>query len=339
MRRRVLVTGGSGFAGRHLLALLSQTRPAADLHAWRRDPHAADNSAAALAERHVTWHPVDVLDRDTVRASLDAIRPGEIYHLAGASHAGASWRNPAATLDVNVIGTHVLLDALRVLQLTPRVLVAGSGTVYAPGATPLDEDSPIAATTPYAHSKLAQEMLALRAFVDEGLPVMVARAFNHLGPGQDPSFFAPAFARQLAAIEQQLAQPLLRVGNLDVQRDLTDVRDTVHAYALLMERGTPGRPYNVCSGSPRYIRDVLDEMIRRCGVEVTVEVDPARLRLDEPPILVGSFQRLQAETGWRPVVPFAKTLDDLLDDARSAARSVPDGGTGRISSGQAGRMR
>jgi GDP-4-dehydro-6-deoxy-D-mannose reductase len=191
--------------------------------------------------------------------------------------------------------------------------VTGSAHVYAPSDTPLDEDVRLAPASPYALSKLAQEALALRAVTEDGLAVIVARAFNHTGPRQGDGFVAPAFARQIARIERGVVEPVLRVGNLDARRDLTDVRDVVRAYALLAQRGVPGTVYNVASGVARPVQWVLDELVARARVPVRVEPDPARLRPSDLPVLVGDASRLRTATGWVPEVDPARMLDDLLD--------------------------
>lgn len=321
MTRRVLVTGGNGFVGRHLLAHLLREQPGATVHAWQREPATEVPPPRELAAG-VSWATVELVDRAGVREALAAARPDEIYHLAGVSHVGWSWTNTAATLEVNVVGTHILLDELRRLQLDARVLVTGSATIYAAREEALTEEHVLAPANPYALSKLAQELLALRACRDDRQQVLVVRAFNHIGPGQDPSFFAPGFARQLATIEAGQAPPVLRVGNLDARRDLTDVRDTVRAYRALMQRGQPGRPYNVCSGRAAKVGDVLGALSACCRVPVRVEVDPARLRPNDTPLILGSFARLQADTGWTPLIPFEETLRDVMDDARRVLASV-----------------
>jgi GDP-4-dehydro-6-deoxy-D-mannose reductase len=318
--RAILVTGANGFVGRHLVDLLLEEDAAARLHAWTRPRGPGQTSATDRPhadDTRVTWREVDAQDRTAVRDGLAAVRPDEIYHLAGAANVAHSWDATAETLDANVGGTHILLDALRSLGVDPRVLVPGSATIYAASDTRLAEDSPLGPASPYALSKLAQEMLGLRAAQDDGQQVLLVRAFNHIGPGQDASFFAPAFARQLVLIEQGLAPPVLHVGNLEPRRDLTDVRDTVRAYRALMKHGTPARPYNVCSGKAVRIRDVLDALLARCRARVTVEIDPARLRPNDMPLMLGSADRLRAETGWTPRIPLEQTVADLLEDARA----------------------
>lgn len=288
----VLVTGAAGFAGSHLVERLQQS--GADVAAWsRRD--------------------VDLLDRDAVRARIRELSPAAIYHCAGAPHVAHSWTDTAHPLRSNVLVTHHLLDAVRRAGLPARVLVTGSAAVYRSAATPIAEDGAIEPSSPYALSKLAQEQLAIRAGAEDGVEVVITRSFNHTGPRQAPTFAAPTFARQFALIEAGRAEPVIRAGSLDARRDITDVRDTVRAYELLMARGRPGVPYNVCSGTAYAIREILDGLRARVRMPVRVEVDASRLRPNDTPVLVGSPARLRSETGWEPEIPFDRMLDDLLD--------------------------
>jgi GDP-4-dehydro-6-deoxy-D-mannose reductase len=184
----------------------------------------------------------------------------------------------------------------------------------------LQEDDPLVPNSPYALSKLAQEMEGTRA-IEDGLHVTIARAFNHMGPRQDPFFAASGFARRIADIEAGRWEPEIAVGNLDARRDLTDVRDTVRAYRLIVEQGATGRPYNVCSGRAITIRDLLDRLLARARVPIRVRIDPTRLRPNDVPLLLGDPTRIQTELGWLPEIPLDRTLDDLLDDWRSRAAS------------------
>lgn len=306
----VLVTGGAGFAGGHLLEHL---KGSADVVAWSRSE--APDHLAALAR----WQRVDLLDRAGVRAALAETRPSRVYHCAGVPHVAQSWGHSADSLEGNVLATHVLLDEMRRLGLSARVVVTGSATVYAASATPVDESGALAPSSPYAVSKLAQESRALRAIGEDGLDVVVARAFNHTGPRQTPAFAAPSFARQIALIERGVLEPTIRVGNLEAVRDFTDVRDVVRAYALLMAHGASGGIYNVASGAGRSIRSLLDLLVTRSTVEVAVEIEPSRLRPSDTPVLIGNVQKLNAATGWTPAIQFERMLEDLLDYWRQAA--------------------
>ena len=306
----VLVTGASGFAGSHLLEHLAGTK---DLVAWSRASPPAELAGLGV------WQQVDLLDRDRVRAAIRELKPSAVYHCAGAAQVVSSWTDTAATLSSNVLTTHYLLDALRRARLSScRILLIGSATMYRPAAEPLGEDAPVSPASPYAVSKFAQEQLGLRALREDGVDVVLTRSFNHTGPRQKLGFFAPDMARQIAAIERG-AEPVIHVGNLGAERDLTDVRDVVRAYALLMERGAPGTVYNVASGMGRSMRSVLDGLVQRARVPMTIVPDPARLRPHDIPVLVGDPARLRQATGWAPAIPFDRTLDDLLQYWRTAA--------------------
>jgi GDP-4-dehydro-6-deoxy-D-mannose reductase len=299
-----LVTGAAGFAGSHLLDLLTASGGTAV--AWHRP-----GGKPARPTAGVDWEAVDLLDLEAVSAAIARLRPSVVYHCAGAAHVGRSWDATASTLAINVRGTHHLLQALERAGTETRVLVPSSAMVYAPADQALAEDHPLRPASPYGLSKLAQEMLAART--DGALRVMIPRPFNHFGPRQDPFFAASGFARRIADIEQGRAAPELTVGNLDARRDLTDVRDTVRAYTHIVERGEPGRPYNVCRGAAISIRDLLDMLRARAHVPIAVAVDPNRLRPNDVPLVVGNPSRTRDEIGWAASIPIEQTVDDLLD--------------------------
>ena len=317
MAERVLVTGAAGFAGSHLVARLLAERPAPEVVGWRR-PRAdgAEPRSARTRDERIAWQEVDVLDRDAVDRAVAELRPGQVYHLAGAAAVAGSWNSRATTLRTNTIGTEHLLAALQRSSPAARVLLPGSALVYRPHDGPLDENAAIGPVSPYGVSKLAQEMLAAHHAAD-GLAVIRTRSFTHCGPGQDPSYAASSFARQIARIEAGAAEPTLRVGDLSARRDLLDVRDTVRAYHGLMQRGAGGAIYNVCSGSAHRMRDVLAGLLSHARVPVEVRVDPARLRPSDYPLLLGDRGRITAEIGWEPRIGLEETLRDLLDDWRS----------------------
>jgi GDP-4-dehydro-6-deoxy-D-mannose reductase len=315
-RGPILVTGAAGFAGSHLLDLLK--RDGQPITSWfLHGSHPLEGSSPDSPFAGVTWHSVDLTDRDAVRAAIAASRPAEVYHLAGAANQGSSWDRTEESLRANALGTHHLVDALRRERVDARVLVIGSAAVYRPSQEPFDEDGPIGPTSPYGVSKLAQEMTALQAFTLHGQQVCVARSFNHIGPRQTADYVASSFAKQIAMIEAGRAEPVILVGNLEPRRDLMDVRDTVRAYRALMRRGEPGRPYNVCSGEAHAIRELLDGLLAHSTVKVDVRVDPARLRPVDQPVLVGRLDRIKRETGWQPEIGWTQTLADLLQDWRA----------------------
>ena len=305
MQGAILVTGAAGFAGSHLIDLLRGGSD--DVVAWHRP-----GGATPPTSSQVTWQAIDLLDAAQVHRAIADLRPIAVYHCAGAAHVGRSWQDTTNTFAINVRGTHHLLDALRRARVPARVVIPSSAMVYASADEALRENDPLVPTSPYALSKLAQEMEGTRA-VGDGLHVTIARAFNHLGPRQDPFYAASGFARRIADIEAGRWEPEIAVGNLDARRDLTDVRDTTRAYRLILEHGAAGRPYNVCSGRAITIRELLDKLLARARVPIRVRVDPGRYRPNDMPLLLGDPTRIQTELGWLPAIPLDQTLDDLLE--------------------------
>jgi GDP-4-dehydro-6-deoxy-D-mannose reductase len=307
--KRVLVTGANGFVGRHLTAAL--VAAGAEVVRAGHGPAGPDVL------------PLDFADPLGVRGVVDLARADAVVHLAAQSFVPASIADPLATHAVNATGTLVLLDALRAARdaggSDPRILIAGSADVYgahAPRAYPLAETAPLRPANPYAASKVAAEAYALAYAATYKLDVVATRAFNHIGPGQDERFVVASFALQLARIAAG-GNPLLLVGNLDAQRDFLDVRDVAAAYiALLAPRGDAGSVYNIASGTPVAIRDVLRQlvMIARTGVEI--RDDPARLRPSDVPIVSGDAAQLRAATGWAPARTLAASLRDVYADAQ-----------------------
>jgi GDP-4-dehydro-6-deoxy-D-mannose reductase len=305
----VLVTGVLGFVGRRLAAAL----------AGRGD------TVTGLAERAEADPPADcaihlgdVLDPASVAAAVQVARPEWVIHLAGQSSAAISFEKPVETYRVNVLGTWNVLDAVRTHAPAARVLVIGSGEAYGPQpqGSRAGEDTPFHPVSPYALSKAAADQLADVFARRGGLDVVRTRSFGHTGPGQSPTFAIPSFARQIAAVEAGRAEPVLRVGNLDVVRDLTDVRDVVRAYLALLERGRRGAVYNVCRGEGVKLAEVTRALVGRARVPVRVEVDPARMRPADLPWLVGDRRAIEADTGWTPAIALEQTLDDVIADWR-----------------------
>jgi GDP-4-dehydro-6-deoxy-D-mannose reductase len=291
---RAFVTGGHGFVGTWLLQHLAAAGD--DVVA----PHATE---------------VDVLDGAALASAVESAQPDAVYHLAGFAHVGRSWEHPDEVFSVNALGTLQVLEAVRRAGGDARVLVVSSAEVYGrvtPSSLPITEDAPVRPVSPYAASKAAVEVLALQAFLGRGVPVVVARPFNHTGPGQPADFVVPAFAARIREAVRTGAD-VLRVGNLTPRRDLTDVRDVVRAYRLLVERGEPGGVYNVCSGQDVAIEDLVRRMCALAGVpDLRLEVDPELLRPADVPVLRGDPARLVAATGWRPELPLDQTLRDVL---------------------------
>ncbi len=315
MRTPILVTGAAGFAGSHLVDFLA--RDHTPIVAWYRP----DGRAPRSRPPSVEWRAVDILNRDAVEAEIDRAKPQAVYHCSGAAHIGASWNDARGTFERNVLGTHHLVEALERARAGTRLLIPSSASVYKPSPSALGEDAELAPANPYALSKLAQELFARQAEEPNGVDLVVARAFNHIGPGQEPTYVASSIARQIALIESGRAQPVLEVGNIDARRDLTDVRDTVRAYRLLVEHGRPRVPYNVCSGRACSVRELIRALVTMAGIRVEIRVDPARYRPSDPELVLGDPTRIQTELGWKPEISLTRTLSDLLEYWRERVRT------------------
>jgi len=302
---KVLVTGAGGFVGSHLIELLE--RDHSDIEAWLRP-----GTEPLVRGERVKWIDIEMHDRAAVARAIAGSPPAEIYHLAGVPHVGGSWEHTHETFAGNVLATHHLFDAVRRAAIKPRVLISSSAFVYAPVNRAISEIDLVRPNSPYGTSKVAQEMLSKRAWEDDGIPALIARSFNHVGPRQSPAFVASSIAKQIAEIEAGAKPPTLAMGNLDSQRDIMDVRDTVRAYRAMMQSAKPGIPYNVCSGIPVPIRALLNVMTAKARVPITVEQDPARFRPNDTPLVLGDRRRLESDTGWMPQIPLDQTVEDLI---------------------------
>lgn len=297
---RALVTGAAGFVGRHLIEHLTS--------------HGDEVTGVDRAEGP------DLLDSAGWTALLGDLRPDAVYHLGGWSDVGASWEHPLDAFRANAEGTLNVLQACR--EVAPRVLVVSSADIYgkvSPDELPLTEASPIRPVSPYAASKVAADELALQAWLGFGIHTVRVRAFNHLGPGQSRHFLVPALAERIARCEHD-GDEIVRVGNLTPRRDLTDVRDVVRAYRLLIEHGAPGEAYNVCSGRDLAVSDIARRLVSMAERPLRLEVDPALQRPVDVPVLRGDAAKLTAATGWSPEAPLEVTLADVLDEWRKAVR-------------------
>jgi len=311
MMRSVLVTGAGGFVGPHLARALVQ-RGAVVHGAGLGEPP----SGTPLAG----WTSLDLADRDALAATIGAIAPDAIVHLAGQSSAARSFEEPEETFRANVVGTWNLLDAVRASAPRARVVAVSTSEIYGPQepGTRVREAAAFRPVSPYGLSKAAADQLAAAQADAYGLDVVRARPFGHIGPGQTPRFVIPAWAKQIADIEAGRAEPVLRVGNLDVTRDLTDVRDVVEGYCALLERGIRGAAYNLCRGEGVKLTDVAATMVAMASVPVRIEVDPSRLRPADLPYLVGDPTRMTRECGWSATRPLADSLADVLAEMRAA---------------------
>lgn len=298
------MTGSDGFVGRWMMRHL-----------------------AAIGDHAVALDPaVDVTDARGLREAVAAAAPESVIHLAAQASVAASWAEPDGAFAVNAVGTLHLVEAALACVRPPRVLLISSAEVYgivSAEELPLGEDRPWRPVSPYAMSKAAAELVGLQAWLGRGLDVVRARPFNHCGPGQAPIFVVPSLARQVIdAVERGAGE--LRVGDVSVRRDLTDVRDVVRAYRLLLAHGRPGEVYNVCRGESVPIEDVARQLMALAGVDLPLVVDPDRLRPVDLPDLRGDPARLRSATAWVPEVPLEQTLSDVLaslDAPRPSGRS------------------
>ena len=301
---RILITGGTGFVGSHLLRHLRSSTSNLVIIA---------SETPSSPEAGVEYYELDIRNAGDVQSAIRQIKPNEVYHLAGISAVGLAWANPRLTFEVNVEGTYNVLEATTGLPSPPRILNVSTAQVYAASDAPLSESSPLAPANPYAASKAMAELLEVSFRKACAGGIITARSFNHTGPGQLTSFVLPSFAQQFAEIEAGMRPPKLAVGNIEVKRDFTDVRDVVRAYSELLSKGRPGQVYNVCSGAATLLSDVVKQFQALCRTVVTVETDPACLRAGDISRIVGDPSKIKKEIGWDIRIPLSQTLRDLLD--------------------------
>jgi GDP-4-dehydro-6-deoxy-D-mannose reductase len=324
---RALITGIGGFVGRHLLAHLETQGDQVCGIARPIDSKALPDSVRVF--------PTDLRERSAIESVLRETQPEAVYHLAAQSSTGTSFTDPWATIGNNMFAQLSLLEAILAVNQSPRVLVIGSsdeyGTVH-PSEVPTDENVPLRPRTPYAVSKVGQDVMGYQYFAQHGLPVVRVRPFNHTGPGHDSRFVIPSFARQLAEIEAGQRQPVLRVGNLEVWRDFTDARDIVRAYRLALVAGVPGDVYNLGRGRSIRIAQIVDDLVALCRVQVRVEVDAALVRATDMPRQEADTRKFTELTGWQPRIPWHTTLLDTLEYWR--ARVCLTSNSPQLASGQ-----
>ncbi len=311
---KALITGIAGFAGSHLAELALEEGATVVGTVLPGSPE--DNLAGIRGK--VETVPCDLTEPGGAARVLHETRPDRVFHLAGVSVVGSSWQRRAEVLRANLDGTFQLLEGLRA-HAVPCLLVS-SAEVYGPvpeAAQPIGETQPPCPVSPYALSKACQELYAGYYARAEQLPIVVVRAFNHVGPRQGPGFVWSDMARQVAAIEKGLKEPVLEVGRVETRRDFTDVRDMVRAYWLLLERAAPGTVYNAASGRAIAIREVVERFRALAACPMEVRVSTERVRPIDLPLLLGDAGRLRALTGWAPRIPLEQSLADVLADWRA----------------------
>jgi GDP-4-dehydro-6-deoxy-D-mannose reductase len=332
---RVLITGITGFAGSHMTEMLLKKSDVEIYGIYRRrsrldnlsglrdrlhmvEPGVAsvDTLQHAFEKGKINLVDCDLLDPFSVHKLIGSVRPDRIFHLAAQSHVPTSWNSPSATLQDNIIGQLNLFEAVRQVGIDPLIQIAGSSEEYGlvhPDEVPMKETNPLRPLSPYAVSKVGQEMLAYQYHQSYGIRSIVSRGFNHSGPRRGENFVDSSFAKQIACIEKGIGEPVIHVGDLTSKRDFTDVRDIVQAYWLLLDKCRPGEVYNIGSGSTRSMQEVLDMLLKMSRVRVDVQVDPTRLRPSDVPILWADSTKFIEATGWKPTIPYEQTLRDLLD--------------------------
>lgn len=315
--KKILITGVTGFAGQYLAELLIDQD--AELHGTYHSDEGL-NRLGSLKDT-ISLHKVDLTDKEQVNDLIGKVRPDELYNLAAQTSPSKSMKDPSGTLTTNTLSELYLFDALKDHDLKDcRVLAVSTSEIYgavSPEDLPVDENTPLRPTTPYAVSKITQDYLALQYFLAHKLSIIRVRPFNHIGPRQQPRFVLPMFAKQIAEIEKGSQEPIMKVGNLKARKDFTDVRDMVRAYQLIMEKGIPGEVYNIGSGKSVEIQWMLDALLSLSSKEIKVEVDQALYRTTDTPDVFCDPTKVSQLTGWHPEISLETTLKDTLDYFRN----------------------
>jgi len=311
---RALITGITGFAGSHLAEFILSNHPDVEVYGIMRWRSRTENIEAI--EKRVQLVECDLRDATSVKTLLGRVRPDKIFHLAAQSYVPASWNAPGESLTTNIIGQLNIFEAVRELKIEPWIQIACSSEEYGlvkEDELPIKETNPLRPLSPYAVSKVGQDYLGYQYHMSFGLKVVRTRGFNHDGPRRGDVFVSSNFAKQLVEVEKGKRPAVIHVGNLEARRDFSDVRDIVRGYWLSLERCEAGEVYNLCSGKAYSIQEVLDRLIELSGVKVKIEQDPARLRPSDVPVLIGDCTKFREVTGWKPEIPYDKTLADMLD--------------------------
>ncbi len=313
---RVFITGVSGFAGRHL-AEYCVTQKKAEVHGLQRK--SSQRAAASRLPRKIKLWEGELLDFARLKQILKKVKPDRIFHLAAQTSVPSSWANPSEAFRTNVLGTYYLLEAVRELKLSPRIHIASSSEEYGRLTSkeiPVSEKARLRPVSPYGISKVGQDVIGRFYYEAFGLPVVVTRSFSHTGPGQSDKFVAGSFARQIAEIEATHGKRVIYTGNLDNIRDFTDVRDIVRAYWLALEKGKPGKVYNIASSRGIPVKFIAETLVGLARAPIVLKKDKARLRKSDVPRIVGDASKFCRDTGWVPEITAERMLLDLLNDWR-----------------------
>ncbi len=312
MAKKALVTGIAGFVGGHLAELLlSQGFEVSGL----RRPRTKMDYIESIADK-LHLEDADLLDSHSLYAMISRIKPDYIFHLAAQSFVPTSWVSPSVTLEVNIVGSANLFEAVRQAGIDPVIQIACSSEEYGlvhEDELPIKETNPLRPLSPYAVSKLAMDYLGYQYFESYKVRIVRTRGFNHTGPRRGDTFAESTFAKQIAMIEKGKQEPVIHVGNLDTKRDYTDVRDMVKAYLLAVEKCDPGDVYNIATGKAIRMKDMLDLLLSFSKIKPEIKEDPDRMRPSDVPVLIGDNSKFVSKTGWKPEIPFEKTMEDLLN--------------------------
>lgn len=315
-KKTALITGITGFAGSHLAELLLKEKVAVHgMLRWRSKMENID----AIKDK-IKLHEADLLDAHSLYTIIDQIRPDYIFHLAAQSYVQSSWSSPSNTMEINVIGSVNLFEAVRKTELPIVIQIASSSEEYGrvlPNEVPINENNPLRPLSPYAVSKLAMDYLGYQYWESYGMRIIRTRGFNHTGPRRGDVFAESTFARQIAEIEKGKRKSEVLVGNLNASRDYTDVRDMVRAYYLSVQKCKSGDVYNIASGKSWKIGDVLNLLLSKSKHKIKIVQDKSRMRPSDVEILIGDASKFMTATGWEPKIPFEQTLEDLLNYWRS----------------------
>lgn len=310
--RKGLITGITGFAGSHLAELLLSV--GVEVHGIQRWRSKSDN--IDKIKDKIRFHEADLLDAHSLYTVVDEVRPHYIFHLAAQSYVQSSWGSPSNTLEINIIGTCHLFEAVRKTGQNIPVQIACSSEEYGrvlKDELPIKETNPLRPLSPYAVSKLAMDYLGYQYYKSYGMKIIRTRGFNHTGPRRGEVFAESTFAKQIAEIEKGKKEPVVYVGNLDAIRDYTDVRDMVRAYYIAVQKCNPGEVYNIASGKGWKIGDVLKLLLSMSNAKIKVLHDKDRMRPSDVEVLLGDASKFKKQTGWVPEILFEKTMKDLLD--------------------------
>lgn len=312
---RIFITGVTGLVGSHMADFLLKNKEVSQVWGLRRFRSYNGNIRCLKGLKIVDG---DITDPYSIESLVNLIRPDLIFHEAAVSYPSVSWSAPLVSLQTNILGTAIILEAARKLVKKPKVFLSCSSAEYGLAAKfPTPENAPLKPLSPYGVGKVTTELLGYQYFVNYKLPTYLGRYFIQVGPGQDERTSIQTFCKQIVLIERGLQTPVIYVGNLKAKRDFLDVRDGVNAAWSLVKKGRPGEPYNICSGRAHSLKEVLGMVLKQGKKKVKVVVDPQRLRVSDEPIIHGSHAKITKETGWAPKIPLSETIASVLDYWRS----------------------